>query len=75
MKETILYYHASKDLFEHKQESIKTELIKFISKNYDRLEETDTLDDILEAYDIIDRIISRLATHDKPEVFYGYRLI
>lgn len=55
-------------------ENIKKQLMTVVANNYDRLEETDTVDDIIEAYDTIKYIISKLSIYE-PEVFYGYRLI
>lgn len=59
---------------QEKLEDIKNKLASFIIENYDLLTDTDTMDDIRDAYDTIKYIIKKLSTYE-PEVFYGYKLI
>lgn len=61
-------------LSNEKLEDIKNKLASFIVENNDRLIDTDTMDEIRDAYDIIKGIIEKLSTYE-PEVFYGYKLI
>lgn len=61
-------------LSNEKLEDIKNKLASFIVENNDRLIDTDTIDEIKDAYDTIKCVIEKLSTYE-PEVFYGYRLI